>query len=193
MSDVRLRDITPRDEHQVLAWRNAPDVRRWMYTDHEISAEEHARWWRALPLDPTRRAFIAMLNDAPVGFASLSAIDRANKTCDWAYYLGDPSVRGQGVGAMVEFRVIEYVFLDGFERLGCEVLIDNAPVWKLHESFGFARAAILKARAIKAGAPVDVLRLELARDVWLDRRAGAAARLSAKGFSLDLSCGSSSL
>ena len=34
---VRLRYLTADDSDRLLAWRNLPEVARWMYSDHEIS------------------------------------------------------------------------------------------------------------------------------------------------------------
>src|SRR5690606_7378254 len=49
-----LRRLTADDLPLVLSWRNHPDVRRFMYTRHEISAEEHARWFAEAEADPSR-------------------------------------------------------------------------------------------------------------------------------------------
>ena len=52
---VDLRPLQADDKDQILAWRNSPDVRAYMYTDHVISPDEHARWFAGIPDDwPTR-------------------------------------------------------------------------------------------------------------------------------------------
>ena len=45
MSSGRLRLMRSGDLARVLNWRNHPDVRRFMYTSHEISPEEHEQWF----------------------------------------------------------------------------------------------------------------------------------------------------
>lgn len=40
-----LRPMTEADLAQVLAWRNHPDIRANMYTQHEITMAEHRAWW----------------------------------------------------------------------------------------------------------------------------------------------------
>ena len=50
---VTLRRLRPDDRDRLLAWRNAPEVAAYMYSDHEITAEEHARWFAGIAGDPT--------------------------------------------------------------------------------------------------------------------------------------------
>ena len=178
-----LRDLTPDDKDRILAWRNAPEVRAYMYTDHVISADEHARWWASIPTDTRRRYWIIESNGAPVGLANLADIDANRRQCAWAYYLADPSVRGMGLGSYVEYWMLQHVFETlGLHKLWCEVLISNEPVWRLHETFGFRQEARYRDHVLKDGAWQDVLGLGILEDEWRERRPAMAERLKAKGF-----------
>ena len=180
---VGLRDVEAGDKDRILAWRNSPDVRAYMYTDHVISADEHARWFDGVAGDDTRRYWIIELDGRPVGLANLYDIDPANLRCAWAYYLADPATRGLGVGSYVEYWMLEYVF-EGlkFEKLWCEVLASNEPVWKLHETFGFTIEAHFRGHVIKGEARQDVLGLGMLAADWRARRPAMAERLKARGY-----------
>ena len=180
---VELRPLEPGDRDRILAWRNSPDVRAYMYTDHVISPEEHAAWFAGIPADPTRTYWIIASDEAPVGLANLYDIDRRNSRCAWAYYLADPAVRGLGLGSYVEYWVLEYVF-EGLKlaKLWCEVLASNEPVWKLHETFGFQVEARFRGHVIKEGERVDVLGLGLLANDWRAKRPAMADRLRVRGF-----------
>jgi UDP-4-amino-4,6-dideoxy-N-acetyl-beta-L-altrosamine N-acetyltransferase len=170
---VGLRPLAEADGPRVLRWRNSPDVARYMYGDHEVGAEEHARWLLAALTRDDRRYWIVELDGAPVGLANLAKIDRAASRCDWAFYLADPAVRGRGVGAEVERQVLAHVFGElMLNKLWCEVLADNIAVIRLHERFGFKREALFREHVTKAGQPRDVVGLGLLRREWL---AGAGA------------------
>ena len=183
--DVSLRPLEPRDRERLLAWRNSPDIAAWMYSDHRISPEEHERWFAAALADPRRRYWIIEAAGRPAGLANLYDMAPEHGRASWAYYIADPDLRGQGVGAFVEYWVIEQVFGTlGFNKLWCEVLIGNAPVWKLHEGFGFCREAHLRQHVRKNGQPTDVLGLGLLASDWADRREASAARLRARGFAI---------
>ncbi len=180
---VELRPLEDRDRDRVLVWRNSPDVRAYMYTDHLIGPDEHAAWFSGIEGDETRRYWIVEMDGRPVGLANLADIDRRNQRCAWAYYLADPAVRGQGVGSYVEYWVLEYVF-EGLRmaKLWCEVLASNEAVWKLHESFGFVVEARLRGHVLKGGARADVLGLGLLASDWRARRPAMADRLRLRGY-----------
>jgi UDP-4-amino-4,6-dideoxy-N-acetyl-beta-L-altrosamine N-acetyltransferase len=181
--DVRLRPLAAADSNRVLAWRNQPDIRRWMYTDHVISPAEHDRWFAGALTDATRTYWIIELDGAPVGLANLADINATHHRADWAYYLADPAVRGRGVGAFVEFFVIEHVFgVLGLDKLWCEVLVDNEAVWKLHEAFGFQREALFRRHAWKSGEPHDVVGLGLLATDWAAQREASRERLRGRGL-----------
>ena len=180
---VDLRPVEAGDEDRILGWRNSPDVRAYMYTDHVIAPEEHARWFAGLVGDSTRAYWIIEMDGTPVGLANLADIDRRNQRAAWAYYLADPSTRGKGVGSYVEYWVLEYVF-EGMKlaKLWCEVLATNEVVWKLHETFGFTIEARFRGHVIKDGKPADVLGLGMLAADWRAKRGEMGERLKARGF-----------
>jgi UDP-4-amino-4,6-dideoxy-N-acetyl-beta-L-altrosamine N-acetyltransferase len=182
---VELRALRPEDRDRLLAWRTSPAVAPYMYSDHAIGAEEHARWFAGLEADQRRAYWIIEMDGEPVGLANLYDIDRANRRCAWAYYLAEPQVRGKGVGSFVEYLMIERVFGDyGLEKLWCEVLASNEAVWKLHQSFGFEIEARLRRHVVKAGEPHEVIGLGLLKEDWLRARPAQRERLQAKGYEL---------
>lgn len=182
---ITLRDVTAADKARLLAWRNQPEVARWMYSEHVITPEEHERWFERALLDARRRYWIVDVDGLPTGLANFYDIDAGNRKAAWAYYLADPSTRGKGVGAFVEFRMIEHAFRTlGLAKLWCEVLSENEAVWKLHESFGFRREALFRAHVWKAGEPRDVVGLGLLADDWAAQRPESLRRLREKGFDL---------
>lgn len=182
---VVLRPAAPADRDRLLAWRNQPQVAQWMYSDHEIAPDEHARWFEAALADPRRRYWVIEADAKPVGLANLYDLTPEHGRSSWAYYLADPSTRGQGIGAFVEYWVIEHVFGElGLNKLWCEVLIGNEGVWKLHEGFGFRREALLREHVIRNGAAADVVGLGLLKSDWAEQRAISRERLVGRGFDL---------
>ncbi|HEX4180474.1 MAG TPA: UDP-4-amino-4,6-dideoxy-N-acetyl-beta-L-altrosamine N-acetyltransferase [Caulobacteraceae bacterium] len=179
---VYLRRVKTTDGDRLLDWRNRPEVSAYMYTDHRISPQEHARWFAGALAAADRRYWIIELDAEPVGLANLAGIDLARRRCEWAYYLAESSVRGRGVGAAVEFAMLDHVFAGlGLHKLWCEVLIENEAVWKLHESFGFRREALYRDHVWKAGRFQDVVGLGLLAPDWAQARAACAERLAQKG------------
>lgn len=182
---VELRPLREEDSERLLRWRNSPEVAAYMYSDHAITAEEHARWFAGIAGDARRAYWVIEMDGTPVGLANLYDIDRNNRRCAWAYYLAEPQVRGRGVGSWVEYQMIERVFGElGLDKLWCEVLAANEAVWKLHQSFGFEIEARLRRHVLKGGEPADVLGLGLLKEDWVRIRAAQRERLAAKGYAL---------
>ena len=183
--NVHLRRLAAQDGARVLAWRNSPDVARYMYNDHVIGAAEHAAWLQAALTRDDRRYWLIELDGAPVGLANLARIDPEASRCEWAFYLAEPVTRGRGVGAAVEWLVLGHVFeaLD-LNKLWCEVLADNTSAVRLHERFGFTREAVLREHVIKGGGARDVVGLGLLRREWPAVKAAMSPRLSDR-FSIE--------
>ncbi|RYF87845.1 MAG: UDP-4-amino-4,6-dideoxy-N-acetyl-beta-L-altrosamine N-acetyltransferase [Caulobacteraceae bacterium] len=179
---VTLRPLTAVDGETVLAWRNSAAVAPYMYSEHAITAEEHAAWLARALEGGDRRFWIIELDGTGVGLANLARIDAANSKAEWAFYLADPATRGRGVGAVVEFLVLSFVFERlRLNRLWCEVLVENEAVWKTHEGFGFTREALFRAHVQKAGVFRDVVGLGMLSADWPAAKDAALARLEAKG------------
>jgi len=180
---LRLRLVEAADGARLLAWRNSPDVAAYMYNDHQISQAEHDRWFEGVLAGGDRRYWIIEADGEPVGLANLVKIDRAASRCEWAYYLGEPSTRGKGLGARIEYVILRYVFETlGLNKLWCEVLVGNEAVWKLHLSFGFVREALLREHVRKDGRFQDVMGLGMLKRDWDAARPAIEARLREKGW-----------
>ena len=168
---VTLRDLELADMIRILGWRNLPEVASYMYTDHQISEAEHARWFAGAMTDETKRYWVIELHGDAVGLANLYDIAASHKRCYWAFYLADDRVRGKGVGSFTERYVMRHVFeAMAFEKLCCEVLASNEAVVKMHQRYGFSIDGILRRHVIKAGQRVDVVTMSLLREEWASGR-----------------------
>jgi UDP-4-amino-4,6-dideoxy-N-acetyl-beta-L-altrosamine N-acetyltransferase len=180
---VQFRPLEPEDGDQVLAWRNSPDVAAYMYADHVITAAEHALWLEAALTKDDRRYWIIEADGIGVGVANLAHIDRTVRRCELGHYIADPQMRGKGVGACVEYILLQQVFqVLKLNKLWCEVLIENEDAWRLHESFGFVREARFRDHVCKGGRFRDVVGLGMLMRDWTIARPACEARLVARGF-----------
>lgn len=190
MPKVELRPLEPADKDRLFAWRNAPEVAAFMYSDHQITPEEHARWFAGLAGDARRDYRMIVVDGAPAGPVNFYDIDPVQGRASWAYYLADPAVRGKGVGGYVEFLTIERAFAPrgagglGLRKLWCEVLVANEAVWKLHQKFGFRQEALLRAHVVKGGEALDVIGLGLLAEDWPAARPAMVERLTRLGYAV---------
>jgi len=178
-----LRPVVAGDRDMLRAWRNQPDVARFMHTEHVIGPEEHARWFVRMLSDPTVRYSVIELDGAPVGLVCITDIDLLNERCSWAFYLAEANVRGRGVGTVVEFSTMQYAFeVLGVQKLCCEVLDFNQPVIDMHRSFGFVEEGRLRRHIRKPDRRCDVVLLSMLREEWEANRPRLEERLRSKGL-----------
>jgi len=89
--------------------RNEKEVRKWMYTDHLISEDEHLKWIAQLRKSDKQMVFVVLDHtQVPLGVVSVNSIDSIHKKADWAYYL-TKNARG-GFGAVLEYNFINFIF-----------------------------------------------------------------------------------
>lgn len=155
---------------EIRQLRNAYAVRQFMYSDHEISPEEHAGWLAGLVGDVRQRVMTVALRGDVVGLVSLSAISARHKSASWAFYLSQ-RMQGMGIGGVVEFKLLDLAFGElGLEKLNCEVLASNMKVVEMHQKFGFQIEGRKRADVLKEGARMDVLLLGMLSHEWLAQR-----------------------
>lgn len=166
--DGILRDLTLQDIELVREWRNSEEVSAYMYTSDVISQEQQLMWYKKISEDVSCKYWIIQYNETPIGLASITSINYQLNSCYWAFYLGNSSIRGAGIGAKVELCVIDYVFNTlNLNKLRCEVFSFNDKVIKMHEKFGFRREAYYRQHCFKNGEFLDVVGLALLKQDWL--------------------------
>jgi len=167
MCDIRLEKLTIDDIELIRKWRNSPEVSQYMYSENYISEEEQRQWFNKIDNEVRSIYWIIEYEGKKLGLVSLKGIDYTLSSCYWAFYLGNLSVRGAGIGAKVEYNVIEYVFNDlKLNKLRCEVFVSNDKVIKMHEKFGFRREAYYREHCIKNHLKLDVVGLAILKSEW---------------------------
>jgi len=180
---IELTPVGPEDRERLLAWRNDPDVARYMYSTHPIAPEEHEHWFAALLSGDRRLGWTVRMDDVPVGAAFISDVDRTNRRASWAFYLADPRTRGKGVGSAVEVLVLNHAFDRlHLHKLCCEVLSFNTAVIAMHTKFGFRQQGVLQEHFLRDGAWVDVHQFAMWADDWAQRRGDHEAALRARSL-----------
>lgn len=165
--DISLTPLQQEDIELVRTWRNSPGVAQYMYTSDLITVEQQAAWFARVVTDPTSVYWLIEYNGQKIGLASLTDINRNLSSCYWAFYLGDTSIRGAGLGAKIEFHVLEFVFNElQLNKLRCEVITFNDKVIIMHEKFGFRREAYYRQHVKKDGIWHDVVGLAILKHEW---------------------------
>ncbi len=141
-----LRSMTDNDLEMVLKWRNLPEVRQMMFTQHEISWNEHQTWWNKAKQDQTKCWLIYSCNSVDVGVVYFYDIDRKNNCGDWGFYLGDDKLfQNININKVMAWFLLEKEAINfareelKLSKLICEVLDNNESVRKFNEHMGFEK------------------------------------------------------
>jgi UDP-4-amino-4,6-dideoxy-N-acetyl-beta-L-altrosamine N-acetyltransferase len=165
MEQGTVRRMTEADLEMVLAWRNHSDVRRWMYTTHEISMQEHRNWFAACDADPHRHLLIYEVAGAPTGFVNLTRI-KGTDVAEWGFYLAPDAPSGSG-GAFGK-AVLRHAFEQlGLYKLSGHALATNERSIRFHRRLGFQDEGVRREHHVDAeGVRHSVACFGLLRPEW---------------------------
>lgn len=138
----RVRSMTDADVTTVLEWRNHPDVRRSMFTQHEIGLEEHRRWFENSASDPRRHLLIYEAQGMPRGFVSLIVADHPN-VADWGFYAAPDASRG--TGRAMGHHALNHAFnVLKLHKICGQALAHNERSIGFHRALGFQQEGVLR-------------------------------------------------
>lgn len=167
VKDINLTPVQDSHLELIMNWRNSEEVAKYMYTEDKITLDKQKIWWDRTKNSTSSKYWMIEFEGKLLGVANLADIKQTHKSCLWAFYLGDNSVRGQGIGSKVEYNVLKHVFEEmNFNKLCCEVLVENDKVIKMHEGFGFKREAHFRDHIFKNEKFHDVVGLSMLKSEW---------------------------
>ncbi len=167
MRESKLSGVRPMDESdfdQVLSWRNHPEVRRFMYTHHEISIEEHARWFARASQDPERHLLVFEIDTTPLGFINIHQI-ASGGIADWGFYAAPDAPKG--TGRALGQAALRYAFESvGLHKLCGQALAFNERSILFHLSLGFQREGVLRQQHFNGQQYQDIVCFGLLASEW---------------------------
>ena len=161
----RVIEISREDQLALRKLRNKKDCRKWMYTDHIISIDEHFQWIENQKIDKSLIVFAVYEGIKVIGMFKINNISWRHKTCDWGYYI-DSSYAGTGIGQALEYTTVDFIFNKlNLMKQTVEVMEGNDLVLRLHSKFlfkeeGFRKSAIIKNKKRCGYHVLSVLRRE---------------------------------
>lgn len=142
MLKFQVREMQESDLHLVLAWRNHPDIRKFMYTQHEISFKEHSAWFAKAHLDEGKKLLIFEVSGVPMGFVNLT-FHKHGEIADWGFYISPEA--DKGTGRSLGQTTLQYVFNElGLHKVCGEALDYNEPSIRFHLKLGFKEEGALR-------------------------------------------------
>ncbi len=161
-STVRL--VAQADLALILSWRNHPDVRRFMFTQHEISPDEHQKWFSKVSLDNSRCLLVVEEGREPVGFVQFTQ-SASKGVADWGFYT-DPEAP-KGTGRKLGMAALEYAFTHLKLHKICGQVISSNPVSiGFHHRLGFIQEGVLRVHQLSNGEYQDLYCFGMLKHEW---------------------------
>ena len=162
--NCRVRSMLVSDLEQVLEWRNHSEIRRYMYTQHKITLDEHTNWYKKASNSPEHYLLIFEINNIPTGFININKIKNSN-IADWGFYVAPDSEKG--TGKMLGITVLNYAFeVIKLHKICGQALSYNVPSAKFHTSLGFTQEGLLRDQHFDGQSYNDVVHFGLLASEW---------------------------
>lgn len=144
LKSCHIRAMTEGDLGMVLDWRNNPDVRRYMYSQHDIEEEEHYKWFSDATADVSRRQLIVMEAMNAIGYVHFNDVSEGG-VANWGFYARPGAAKG--TGKKLSIVALNYAFneLNLYKVCG-QVLATNTTSIALHQKLGFTLEGVLRAQ-----------------------------------------------
>ncbi|MCL2875149.1 MAG: UDP-4-amino-4,6-dideoxy-N-acetyl-beta-L-altrosamine N-acetyltransferase [Betaproteobacteria bacterium] len=163
-TDGCLRPLKSDDLERVLCWRNHPEVRRYMYTQHEIGLDEHTRWFERVSQDPDRQLLVFELAGEPLGFVNLHQIVLG--IVEWGFYVAPDA--SKGTGRLLGLTTLFYVFNhEKFHKICGQTIGYNERAIRFHRCLGFKLEGTLRKQHYDGQQYHDVVYFGMLADEWL--------------------------
>lgn len=136
MATIFLREAQAGDAELLFSWANDIDVRRNAFSQHEITWEEHEKWFKRKLNDKDCHIYIAQTDGVPVGQIRLD-IEGGKARIDYSV---EAQRRGQGIGKEMlrQAQLIPDLGVCGFLA---QVKTGNAASAAAFAACGFRRTA----------------------------------------------------
>lgn len=161
---IGTRKIRKQDLGLILRWRNHPDVRGCMLSQHEISMAEHSSWFDRSAKDKTRALFIIEEAGRAIGCVIFSNVG-IGSTADWSFYADPDSAPGTGRKVCASALEVAFNELKVHKVVG-RVLDFNQASIRLHLRLGFRQEGVLREHLLISDKYHDLLIYGMLSDEW---------------------------
>lgn len=164
-----LRPMQDRDLEMVLMWRNAPEVRKNMYSQQVIALRDHRRWWAQTKDSKNSQYLIFEAGGVPSGLVNFTYINKEKNSAYWGFYTRPYAPKG--TGSRLGIAALDFAFKSlGLTALEGEVLANNAASRAFHKKLGFREVSYLATHKEIDGALQGVYRFTIEAAGWAKHR-----------------------
>lgn len=164
---VRIRTMKRPDVPCLVKWKNDAEIADFVrgapiHTTYDI---ENKIYEKGLSEHNAVRLIIETLPGLPIGFISVTDIDKENQKADIGMLIGDKNYWDQGYGYDSLITLLKHLFFDlGFNRIGLEVFAHNSRAQKVYEKIGFQVEGIERQGLLRKEGYCDIYLMGILRE-----------------------------
>lgn len=175
---MSLHKLTKSDLHLILTWRNAPEVRKNMYTTQKIKKADHLAWFARIEHDPQVLWYLHKSeNDKPDGVVYFTQYRPENQSSFWGFYAAPDAPVGTGTKLGLD-ALNEAFYVLELHKLNAEVLTSNKGGLRFHKKLGFCVEGRFRDYHFNGEYFIDVIRLGILESEWLEKRSKIESQIA---------------
>jgi UDP-4-amino-4,6-dideoxy-N-acetyl-beta-L-altrosamine N-acetyltransferase len=170
IESTSIREMTINDLLMVLAWRNHPSIRVHMFSDHEISKDEHFEWFSKVNINRLQSLWIVVNNTEPIGFVQFKKAHN-ELSANWGFYVSPNAKKGSG-------KILGQLALDlafgelSIKKVFGEALKFNNASIGFHQHLGFIQESSDDTNS-------DILKFSLSKVDWISNKKNLKEKVKA--------------
>ena len=174
MSKIAIRPITLDDTDNIVRWRNLYSVRKNLYSQAELTPEQHIAYYKNNVESGKCAQFIIALTDdnntCDIGTVFIKNIDYDNNNGEFGIFIGEETERGKGYAKLSTKLILEYGFESlNLHRIYLTVMADNIQAIRAYESSGFVKEGIMREEYLRNDGYVDIVIMGILKKDWDER------------------------
>jgi len=136
--DIALRPFTREDAAPTFAWVSRADLREAFLMRGVPTPQTHQAYFERALADPRQRIFAVLSDGVHVGNCGLGNIEPGSDRATLWIYVGDPAMRGRGIGGRATRLLVREAFGPmNLAALDLCVASDNTAAIRLYRNLGF--------------------------------------------------------
>ena len=168
---VTLRDIRESDLENIMAWRMAPEITRYMNTNPRLTMKKQREWLASVRRNTDVKYWLIQVDGQPAGVINLTGLNDPKGNLGWAYYVGDKRLRSMGTALSLEMSMYDHGLDErGKTAVYSDVFSLNKGVIQLHRLCGCEIVEERKNHVCKEGVWYDVTFMRMTAKRWLEIR-----------------------
>ena len=137
MKDIKLInfiDLSQEEKMMILEWRNRLDIQKWMYTQNDISLEDHLDFIDSLKTIKDKLYFLVKKDNIYIGVIDFNQI-KPNESLHMGIYT-NPDLKGYGKILLETIIYFSFEILK-VEKIFSEVYFENERAYILYKRYNF--------------------------------------------------------